>query len=118
MAVSFYSGQLQIIYKSEEYKIKLTDIEYIEANEWLCRICTPDMNYTCAVRFGKLCRQLSEYGFIRCHKGYAVNIHQIKDVASTKITLTRGRIIPVGRVYKSRVMDFFDKKHGFDNFLQ
>lgn len=106
MAVSFYNGQLQIIYKGEEYRIKLTDIEYIEANEWLCKIFTADKDYMCAVRFGKLCYRLSEYGFLRCHKGYAVNICQVKESTSIRITLTSGRIIPIGRAYKNRVMDF------------
>lgn len=118
MAVSFYNGQLQIIYKGEKYKIKLTDVEYIEAEEWLCKICTADMNYMCAVRFGKLCCQLSEYGFLRCHKGYAVNIRRVKEAASTRITLTSGRIIPDGRVYKNSVIAFFDKNHVKNNSAQ
>lgn len=115
MAVSFKNEQLQIIYKSVECKIKLTEIEYIEADEWLCKICTADMNFTCAVRFGKLCGQLSEYGFLRCHKGYAVNIRQVKEAASTKIMLTSGKTIPVGRAYKNSVRDFFEKRCGYDN---
>lgn len=118
MAVSFHNGQLQIIYKGEECKIKLTDIEYIEAEEWLCKICTADTNYMCAVRFGKLCYQLSEYGFLRCHKGYAVNIRQVTAANSTRLMLKSGRILPVGRAYKNSVIAFFDKNHAKNNSAQ
>ncbi len=118
MAVSFHNGQLQIIYKSVERKINLKDIEYIEAEEWLCKICTANVNYICAVRFGKLCCQLSEYGFLRCHKGYAINIQQVKEALSTRIMLTSGRIIPVGRAYKNSVIAFFGKNHVKNNSAQ
>lgn len=108
MPVSLHDKQLRIIYKTEEFNIQLIDIEYIEASEWLCKIYTADMSYICAVRLGKLCHQLSEYGFFRCHKGYAVNIHQVKKATSTKILLTSDRMIPIGKAYKNIAMAFIN----------
>ena len=47
--------------------------------------------------------ELAAYGFVRCHKGFAVNVRHIKSLHSHEIVLDSGRIIPIGRVYKQTI---------------
>lgn len=100
---------INFVYKQCEQFVAVCDIEYIEANEWLCRICTSDSEIICAKRLNYLNSLFAEYGFIRCHKGYIVNMAKIDKINSTKIFLTSGKDIPLGRTYKNIVRREFEK---------
>lgn len=94
-------GILQVNYKGYEQMVRISDIEYIEADRWRCKICTADKVIICAKRMNRLCGMLAEYGFVRCHKGFAVNIGRVSCFRSKEIILLSGRTVPIGRAYKN-----------------
>ena len=96
-------------YKQHDQQVMVCDIEYIEADGWLCKICTSHNEFICAKRLKQLYALLQEYSFIRCHKGYIVNMAKIAKITSTKIFLISGTAVPLGRTYKNSVRSIFEK---------
>lgn len=112
--ITILAAQSKIInfeYKQNNQYISIADIEYIEADEWLSRIYTFDNSIVCAKRLKHLQSTLGCYGFLRCHKGYIVNMAKIVKINASKVTLYNGKIIPIGRTYKETV------KYRFNKFL-
>lgn len=96
-------------YKQNNQYISISDIEYIEADEWLSKIYTFDDSIVCARRLKNLQSTLENYSFLRCHKGYIVNMAKIVNINARMITLDNGTVIPVGRTYKETVKCEFNK---------
>lgn len=95
--------QDNIIDLTYKQQVNIYDIEYIEADEWRCKIYTVCDEIICAKRLRDLSSLLSRYGFIRCHKGYIVNTAMIDKIVSARIFLKSGKDIPLGRAYKKSV---------------
>jgi len=84
---------------SAVHRIKLRDIEYIEAqrkeNVFFLRdgstIKVTDSLYTYEEKL------LLEDGFFKCHRSYIVNIHWIKSYTHNEITMQSGYRIPISR---------------------
>lgn len=112
MPISIQKEKMQIAYKGTLHSVSLSDIEYVEADEWRCKIYTNKQEFVCAVRLGALCSQLSQYHILRCHKGFAVNLLRMKNIDSREVTLVSGKRIPVGRSYKLIVADQIVGKMG------
>lgn len=109
--LSVQNEVVNVEYKQVSQTIDISEIEYIEAREWLSIIYTSDRNIICAERLKDLQKAFTKYGFIRCHKGYIVNMYKIATTDSRNIFLSNGIIIPIGRVYREIV------KQEFNNFL-
>lgn len=52
-------------------------------------------------------RKLQEYGFVRCHTSYLVNLGYVKAVSSKtlEITLVTGEVIPVSQPKRKEFME-------------
>lgn len=109
--LSVQNEVVNVEYKQVRQTIDISEIEYIEAREWLSIVYTSDRNIICAERLKDLQTAFTKYGFIRCHKGYIVNMSKILTTNSRNIFLLSGTIIPIGRAYKEMV------KRQLNNFL-
>ena len=109
--LSVQNKSVNVEYKQVRQTIDVSEIEYIEAREWLSIIYTSDRNIVCAKRLKDLQTTFTKYRFIRCHKGYIVNMSKIVEINSRNIFLSSGTIIPIGRAYKEIV------KRQLNNFL-
>lgn len=98
---------IDLTYKQQKQQVNIYDIEYIEADEWRCKIYTVCNKIVCAKRLRDLSSLLAGYGFIRCHKGYIVNTAMIDKIVSSRIFLKNGKDIPLGRAYKKSVQRIF-----------
>ena len=94
---------IDLTYKQQKQQANIYDIEYIEADEWRCKIYTVCDEIVCAKRLRDLSSLLAGYGFIRCHKGYIVNTAMVDKIVSARIFLKSGKDIPLGRAYKKSV---------------
>ena len=94
---------IDLTYKQQKQQVNIYDIEYIEADEWRCKIYTVCNEFICAKRLRDLSSLLEGYGFIRCHKGYIVNTAMVGKIVSARIFLKSGKDIPLGRAYKKSV---------------
>lgn len=98
---------IDLTYKQQKQQVNIYDIEYIEADEWRCKIYTVCNEIVCAKRLRDLSSLLAGYGFIRCHKGYIVNMAMVDKIVSARIFLKSGKDIPLGRAYKKSVQRIF-----------
>lgn len=109
--LSVQNAIVNVEYKQVRQTIDVSEIEYIEAREWLSIIYTSNRNIICAKRLKDLQTAFTKYRFIRCHKGYIVNMSKIATNNSRNIFLSNGTIIPIGRAYRETV------KQQLNNFL-
>lgn len=90
--------------KQERLTIPYCDILYFESRERRIYLCTKNQQ----IPFYNTLEQLMEelpVQFMRCHKGFIVNIHNIEGVTFSKnmIALRGGFTIPLSRSYKTAV---------------
>lgn len=87
--------------KEELHKFELDSVNYIEARGHGCIIEAEESGNTrlFEVREGisELEKQVSAYGFIKCHRSYLCGIRNIHHIGRDEITFDSGSRIPVSR---------------------
>lgn len=86
------------------YKIYVNDISFIETCNHRTLIHTKKKNITCFHNMKKLEKDLQDFGFIRCHSSYIVNISYIESVEKLLITLLSSEQIPISQQKRKHVM--------------
>ena len=82
---------------SEDIKFLLDDIYYFESKDHMVYIYEGE-NSTCVrARLKDIEEDLAHKGFVRCHKGYLVNVFRIKKFGNRDLILDNGSTIPVSR---------------------
>lgn len=93
-----------IIKRGQEVKkIRIDDIYYLEAEGNYINICTIDGKEKCRNTLANIEKELAGKNFVRCHKGYLVNLKHIGRLRNSEIELAGGMIIPIGRSYEKEV---------------
>lgn len=93
-----------IIQKGQEViKIPIDDICYMESEGNYINIRTVDGSEKYRNTLAKIEEELAGKNFVRCHKGYLVNVKYIKRVRNSEIEMMAGMIIPIGRSYEKDV---------------
>ncbi|MGN1050959.1 MAG: LytR/AlgR family response regulator transcription factor [Acutalibacteraceae bacterium] len=103
---------LTIHHSFKAVNIKYSDIIYIEKIINDVKIYTVNGNYTQRNSLTYYENILSEYGFIRTHIGFLVNIDYINYIDKNHIKLKGGQTVPVSRRNHKKVMLEFVKKEG------
>lgn len=84
--------------------ILLEDISYFESQSRIMTVhYDGDKSFEFYTTMGKLEEQFYQKGFVRIHKSFFVNKRYIAQVFATKVVLTTGEELPVGRVYKKNL---------------
>jgi len=100
--------QQKFVVKSgaENMYVNVDDIYFFEARAKKMAIKTFTQEISFYSSFDSVFEQLSE-GFIRCHKGFAVNLRHIKGVnwRDMELAMVDGSFIPVSRSYKQTVIE-------------
>ena len=98
--------ELTITKGQELIRISKQDIIYVEAEANYLNLCTKREVIKIRDTMTNMEKELKESGFVRCHKGYMVNVHYIEKMKGTEIEL-RGengnQIVPIGRSYEKDV---------------
>jgi DNA-binding LytR/AlgR family response regulator len=84
----------------QQHRINFKDILYVESIRDYINIKTSEQEYIVLDTLKSMEQQLSETSFIRIHKSFIVNLHQIRNVAGKKVTLISGNELPVGESYR------------------
>lgn len=77
-------------------RIKIDSIIYIETDRPNILIYTRDNMYTTKMSISKIEKNLSEYGFFRCHNSYVINLKLVESMNSNFIKV-HGKDIPVSK---------------------
>lgn len=86
------------------YKLKFEDILYVEALDNYSTIHTANKKHLLSQTLKSVEEKLSPFGFMRVHRSYLANIHQIDKIEPKKINI-QGNEIPVSDNYKSSLME-------------
>lgn len=90
----------------EMVKLNLKDIYWIESLKDYVRIHTVSGPLVSYLRISYLEEKLPPNSFIRIHKSYIVSLHHIQAISSTYIRVSNQEL-PIGRVYKAKLDEFF-----------
>jgi len=91
---------------AENVFVDIDDICFFEARAKKIAIKTFTQEISFYSNFDSILEQVSE-GFVRCHKGFVVNLQHIKGVNWREMTLSMsdGSFLPVSRSFKQAVVD-------------
>lgn len=102
--------QTYIYVKSERenVKINLSEIQYIESLKNHIKIATTNTSYITLVSISETAKKLPSTSFVRIHRSFIINIHQINSFTNSYVTIGR-KSIPIGNVYKSMVLELLNQ---------
>lgn len=80
----------------KKFKIKASDIIYVESRERKVIYHLYNLDYTEYIKLDNAIQKLST-DFLRIHKSYAINLNYVKDFNKSEITLTTNTVVPISR---------------------
>jgi two-component system, LytTR family, response regulator len=89
---------------TEQIKIKLRDILYLEALKDYTKIVTESKNYCVLSSLGLLIKDTNFSAFIRIHRSYAIQKHYVLKILSNDIMLQNESILPIGRSFRDNLI--------------
>ena len=98
------SGREMIIKRGNDIvKILLEDIYYFESERNYINVYMKNGVERFRDTLGNIEYELRNKGFVRCHKGYLINVVHINKIRGNEIELSNAVCIPVGRSYDKDV---------------
>ena len=98
--------ELTITKGQELIRIAKREIIYVESEGNYLNLCTKREMLKVRDTMTNMENELKDSGFVRCHKGYLVNVHLIEKMKGAQIELrgvTQNHIVPIGRSYEKDV---------------
>lgn len=90
-----------------EFKVDLDDIDYIESQGEYVRIHTSSKAYMTLGALKVLEAELPSGSFQRIHRSYLVPIAKVHGRTSNHLQLLNGKLLPIGRTYRTGVGELF-----------
>lgn len=94
-----------VVQEDQIYDIKKDQMLYIESDG--CYVNVYEKNkpshYFLRISMKEVEKQISDFGFIRCHKQYIVNLNHIKSKEGMELVLTNEKRIPISKRNLSKV---------------
>ncbi|MBQ7864663.1 MAG: response regulator transcription factor [Lachnospiraceae bacterium] len=90
-----------------ERRLLVDDIFYIETSRHKNMFCTKKQTYTIYKRLDELELELSQYGFVRVHQSFLVNMRYIDKISSYVLRLITGKEISVPKARYQEVKRSF-----------
>jgi two-component system, LytTR family, response regulator len=89
---------------TEQVKIKLYDILYLEALKDYTKIVTSNKQYYVLSSLGLLIKENHFNAFIRIHRSYAIQKHYVSKILSNDIMLQNDFLLPIGRSFRDNLI--------------
>ena len=107
--VQVSQDRLFIKVKDRLVRLMLTDILYLEADDYYCQVYTEDKVYLATKTLKKLSVQLPpEAPFFRCHRSYVVNLSRITEIGDLYIFIDKHKV-PLSRSKRAEVLALVNK---------
>lgn len=105
------SPSLVICNDTGKYKIFMKNLSYVETFNRNLLFHTQQENIICYKSMKEAEQELSNYGFVRCHTSYIVNLFYVKGVKKLSIELITGEKIPISqpkrKVFMERLTEYW-----------
>ncbi|MEN4762592.1 LytTR family DNA-binding domain-containing protein [Chryseobacterium sp. C39-AII1] len=88
----------------QQHRINFEEILYVESIKDYVNIKTSEQEYIVLDTLKSMEQQLPESSFARIHKSFIINLNQIKNVSTKKVTLVSEQEIPIGESYRMNLL--------------
>jgi len=88
----------------QQHRVNFEDILYVESIKDYVNIKTSEQEYIVLDTLKSMEQQLSKSSFARIHKSFIINLNQIKNVSTKKVTLISEQEIPIGESYRMNLL--------------
>ncbi|MCM1179479.1 MAG: LytTR family DNA-binding domain-containing protein [Clostridium sp.] len=94
--------------KKESLKVRIKDILYIDSDRHYIQIHEEDKIHRVRGKLSVYEARLKEYGFVRIHIGYLVNVRFIYRMTASIAELDNGTILPVSKKYSESAREGYN----------
>lgn len=88
----------------QQHRINFENILYVESIKDYINIRTLEQEYIVLDTLKSMEHQLAEHSFVRIHKSFIINLDQIKNLGSKKVTLMNEQEIPIGESFRINLL--------------
>lgn len=108
-SVQATQDRLFIKVKDRLVRLMFSDILYLEADDYYCKVYTRDREYLATRTLKKISAQLpADAPFFRCHRSYIVNLNQITEIGELYIFLDKHQV-PLSRSKRAEILTLVNK---------
>lgn len=108
-SVQATQDRLFIKVKERLVRLMFTDILYLEADDYYCKVYTKDKEYLATKTLKKISAQLpAEAPFFRCHRSYVVNLKRITEISELYVFLDKHKV-PLSRSKRAEILVLVNK---------
>lgn len=90
--------------KDKMIKLKISDIQFIEADRNYCTVHSTDKKHVLTMSLGAFEKKVSSPSFVRIHRSYIVNINNIDSINENYVFIKKNTL-PMSKSYKQSVQD-------------
>lgn len=87
------------------FKVSVNKLHYVETYKRNLLLHTDDEDVICYKNMKEMEKELSSYGFFRCHVGFLVNLAFVKNVEKLDVKLTSGEAVYVSKPKRKEFME-------------
>ena len=91
-----------------DYKINLSDIQFIQAKGDYLKITSSERSYLTHETMQNMIQLLPDHRFLRIHKSFIISIDRIKYIEGNQVFI-ENESLPVGKVYREDLMKTLSK---------
>ncbi|TXF86300.1 response regulator transcription factor [Neolewinella aurantiaca] len=103
-ASSAHNDRLFIKVKDRLVRLMFSDILYLEADDYYCKVHTEDHSYLATKTLKKLCAQFPpKLAFFRCHRSYVVNLNRVTEIGDGYVYLGKHKV-PISRSKRAEIL--------------
>ncbi len=92
----------------ENVKINLAEIQYIESLKNHIKISTTKGTHITLVSISETAKKLPSSNFVRIHRSFIINLNHVDIFTNSYVSILR-KSIPIGNVYKTRVLELLNQ---------
>ena len=101
-------------YKGRKTSLKISEIIYAESLGHNVILHTINNTYEFRSNFQSLLKKFDQVKFTQIHKSYVININKVLEIRKNDICLEGNIILPIGRKYKTTVLDEYKENLLYD----
>ncbi|WP_057940162.1 LytR/AlgR family response regulator transcription factor [Algoriphagus resistens] len=106
---SVTSGQVYFRSSHDLVKVDCKDIIFITSDSDYTEVITASQKYLTLDPLREWSAKL-DGDFIQAHKSFIINLNHLIKTSKNKIHLSKDHVIPIGRVFKKRLMDAIERR--------
>ena len=101
---AIFRDRLFIKVKERLVRLMLSDILYVEADDYYCKVVTEEREYLATKTLKKLGMLLPNDDFLRCHRSYIINVKRVTEIGEIYVFMGKHKA-PISRSKRTLVLE-------------